>query len=327
LNTVKLGLEQLPISASKEQRIEWRATYGNHNFASDYCRLAPPGYGKIRMTKSQAMLDAEQNTARFFATLNSVRDFDKHEVEGVVTTLLNLNLRETCFVGIYMRAIANVEILLTLTRARDVQAISMLARATFELAVDIRLLSLIPNAVEKMLLYVDLEKLKAAEKTVAFKKANPTVDVDTVVFERYVETQSARIRADARSVWPGKSPRHWSEKTLEDRAKFLRAPFDEIFAVDYARVSWYVHPGLTGVLNVDSQFFVHLCASAFHIATTSYKELLLAIIREFKISRATENIEKLLRLADRFPLADTPEQIDELNRQVGRLRRNAYGGA
>ena len=91
-------------------------------------------------------------------------------------------------------------------------------------------------------------------------------------------------------------------------------PFDQIYAADYSRLSWYVHPGLAGVINVPAVTFIHLCAYAFHLAATAYGESLLCIIRVFNIAKANANIESLLRLAKELPFTDTPEQVEILTR-------------
>jgi len=53
--------------------------------------------------------------------------------------------RDDCFVGIYYRAKANVESLLSLKYLRDFQASIMLARSLFELAVDMKLIDVDPG--------------------------------------------------------------------------------------------------------------------------------------------------------------------------------------
>ena len=64
--------------------------------------------------------------------IKSLNQFDQQKVRGVVGGLLSKTDRDHCFVGIYYRAKANVESLLSLKYVRDVQASLMIARSLFE---------------------------------------------------------------------------------------------------------------------------------------------------------------------------------------------------
>ena len=260
-------------------------------------------------------LEASANTDRFYTVIKSMRDFDKAEVHGVVMNQLSLSPRETCFVGTYYRVIGNIDTLLRMDKAKDFQAIAMLARALFELSVDLRLLQSIPDGWGKILAYADVEKLRTAKRITTFKANNPTTDIDTTPYDIFIANRSTTIQNLQNSMWPGNpKPKHWSGLTLEGRANMLKAPFDEIYAMDYSRISWYAHPGLTGIINIPAVTFIHLCAYAFHLTAKAYQECLLTIIKEFKLSIANDKIEKLLILAKQLPFTDTPEQVEALTR-------------
>ena len=263
--------------------------------------------------------EAASNTDRFYTAIKSIHNFDRLEVNGVLNGILMPTPRDNCFIGTYYRTLGNVETLLRMDKAKDFQAIAMLARALFELSVEIRLLETIPDGWSKMLAYSDYQKLRTANKIIAFKKNNPTADIDTGANELFVANNSTRVAGLLQSMWPGdKSPRHWTGDSLENRAIKLGSPFDQIYAVDYSRLSWYVHPGLAGVINVPAVTFIHLCAYAFHLTATAYKQTLLSVIREFKLSKANDKIEELLRLAEQLPFTDTEEQVDLLTRLARR---------
>jgi hypothetical protein len=82
----------------------------------------------------------------------------------------------------------------------------------------------------------------------------------------------------------------------------------------YPMLSWYVHSGITGVVNLDGESFTVLCGVAFQIVTEAYRELLLAVIGEFKIAKADEKIEGKLEVARYLPFTDTPEQVETVVR-------------
>jgi hypothetical protein len=201
-----------------------------------------------------------------------------------------------------------------LDKSKDFQAIAMLARALFELAVDIRLLEITENGWIKMLAYAELEKLRAGQKIIKFKANNPNAEVNTTIYDWFVSQNSARITGLQNSLWPSNNPKHWSGLDLAGRVTKLGPPFDQIYAVDYPRISWYAHSGLTGVLNFPAEGFIHLCAYAFHLAATAYEESLLVLIREFKISKTNEKVGDHLRAAKMLPFTNSPEQAEILTK-------------
>jgi hypothetical protein len=118
-----------------------------------------------------AIAQAASNTDRFYTQVKSLHGFDAFEVRCVIDTLLSKTQEEVCYLATYIRTIGNVESLLQFKASKDVQAIAMIARALFELAVDSRLLETIPEGWLKMTAHADLEKLRLAGRTIAFKKA------------------------------------------------------------------------------------------------------------------------------------------------------------
>jgi hypothetical protein len=265
-----------------------------------------------------AAAEATSNTDRFYTQVKSLHAFDTLEVRCVINNLLSKTQEEACHLATYTRTQANVESLLLLQQSKHVQAIAMLARALFELAVDARLLEAIPNGWIKMTAHAEVEKLRLANKIIKFKVANPGVTTDTMIYQNYVNQNSVRIAAVQKSIWPNlKKVEHWSGMMLADRCTFLKSPFDQIYAEDYPRISWYTHPGLTGVANIPFVAFIHLCGYAFHLAVKSYEQSLLSAIRVFKLSMGNEHIEARLDAALKLPFADTPEQEAILMKRAG----------
>ena len=113
--------------------------------------------------------DTFQTTGRFYAMVDSLHKFDELEVKGVIRTLLSTSERERCFIATYYRASGNVASLLELKQPRHFQAIAMLARSLFELAVDIKLIDLIPDSPMKIREFSDVEKLTVRLQNPAFQ--------------------------------------------------------------------------------------------------------------------------------------------------------------
>lgn len=273
----------------------------------------------MRIAKSQrhTMIDPATMPERCYTMLKSLNEFDKQEIRGIVRGLLAKTDRDNCFIGNYYRGVANVEALLSLKNAKDLQAIAMVARGLFELAVDMRLLDAIPAAVQKLLAFSNVEKLRAARKIVKFKAANPAAEVDASIYETFITNNAQRIEAERDAVWPGvKKVEHWSGLNLSKRVALLKAPFDEIYEVNYPQLSWYVHTGLTGFVNLQAETFNMLAASQNKLAGECYIVLLTAIIDEFGIEKADAKVKNKLKLAKMLPFTDGPDETRALELEL-----------
>jgi hypothetical protein len=262
--------------------------------------------------------DTLQITGRFYSMVESLSNFDKQEVKGVIDTLLSTSDRERCFIASYYRAAGNVTTLLELKHPKHFQAIAMLARNLFELAVDIKLIDIIPDGPTKIREFTDVEKLRCARKILNFKAANPGSTVDTTIYSSFVANNGSRIDAGRAILWPNGIPSHWSGLKLHKRVALLNSPFREIYEVKYPMLSWYVHSGITGVVNLNAETFTVLCALALKLAADAYWELLLTIIREFRIGKADEKIEGKLKAAQVLPFTDSPEEAESVLRLLTR---------
>lgn len=265
-----------------------------------------------------AMAAAKSNTERFYTQLISVHNFDKLEVRPVIDHLLSPTEEECCYIATYIRIVSNVESLIRLDASKDFQAIAMIARSLFELAVDLKLAEETPNSWMKIKFHADIEKLRLAKKIVAFKEANPDVDTDTTVYEAFIADHSARIESNKKILWKEPSyPQHWSSMNLSERCVAVKAPFDRIYIEDYARLSWFIHPGVTGIFYVPAVAFIHICAYAYHLASKCYVESLSSMIREFQLWKGNALIRERLSVAFRCAFADTEEQLEALRKQAG----------
>lgn len=270
----------------------------------------------------------DESTAveRFFTVLKSLNEFDKMEVHGVVAGQLSKTSREDRVYGLYLRARANVQSLLSLKQAMDFQAIIMLARNLFELSVDVKLLDVIQNSVEKFAAFAEVEKLRAAEKIVAFKTKHPASKVDTAIVSSFIANEKASIDAQRVALWPetksskqhskGKPLTHWSGMNLKERTAKLGHPFDELYEVKYPQMSWYTHSaGLTG-FDLKRETYALLAGVYFELASMCYMVLLTSVIEEFKLAIADEKIKSKMRYAHMIPFTDTDEQLQSLEREL-----------
>jgi hypothetical protein len=253
-------------------------------------------------------VDLDTLPERYYAGLKNLHDLDKGEIRGVVRGLVNTE-REKCFFMNYVRGTLHVETLLSLKRSQDLQAMAMVARGLFELAVDTKLIDAIPDAVKKIHAFPRVEKLRAAQKIVDFKAANPAATVDASVHETFITNNAHSIEAERKAVWPDlKKVEHWSGLKLPGRVALLKAPFDEMYAVEYPEMSWYVHPGPTGFVNLPARTFNLEAGKQNKLAGECFSILLTAVIEEFGIERSDAKIKNKLKRARLLPFTDSADE-------------------
>jgi hypothetical protein len=269
--------------------------------------------------KLNFLLGPEESTAveRFYTALKSLNEFDKLEVQGVVAGALSKNERETCIWQMYMRGRANVQSLLSLKQAMDFQAIVTITRTLFESAVDAKLVDAIPDAIVKINVFSQVEKLRSAEKTVAYKKAHPNSKVDPTIQAAFVANNKAAIDARRNALWPGVKPlTHWSGMNLKDRTLKLGDPFAETYEIKYQQMSWYTHAaGLTG-FDLTAKSFGLLAGIHYELACMCYMILLTSVIEEFNLAAVDAKIKNRMRYAHMLPFTDTDEELQALGQAL-----------
>ncbi len=253
---------------------------------------------------------------RLYTVIKSLNEFDKREISSVLSGLVAETDRDRCFKGIYLRTKANIESLLSLRYAKDFQAIAMITRSLFELAVDLALIMRIPDAIVKIAAFSEVEKLRAARMTVAYKTAHPTASVDTTVQALFIKNNAAQIDAQRNKLWGANAKvKHWSGLSLRDRAAMLGELFEEVYEVKYAQLSWYTHAaGLAG-FDLKASSFERLATIHHYLAVQLYKIVLRTIINEYQFSKWDDKILNKMKQAEFLPFMDTDDQVKELERE------------
>ena len=117
---------------------------------------------------------------------------------------------------------------LLLQNVRHFQAAAMIARSLFELAVDMRLLEIVPLGWMKLLAFVDVQRLRCANKIVAFGGSNAAF-ADGSACKAFIADRQKAIDTKRQALWPNlKKVEHWSGHRMEWRVKQLGEPFESI---------------------------------------------------------------------------------------------------
>jgi Family of unknown function (DUF5677) len=245
-----------------------------------------------------AVNEAVESTTPAYQKLIDLEAFNKGFVQGLIIHLVQTKRSEECFLMSYHRAALNLSSMIALNNVKHFQAAAMLARSVLELAVEIRLIDLMPDAVLRMVAFQRLEKLKAAQKAIRFA-ANHTLQfaTDLTSYNEFIKVHQTSIEAIATSLWGTLKVRHWSNRHLSEQVKLLGEPFEEIYHSLYKQLSWHVHAGLAGVANMKPEAFPYVFGVSCQIAALSFEEILKAVIRQFALSSAVPTIYKELEFA------------------------------
>jgi len=266
------------------------------------------------MTEQDA---AASLSRKFYDAIRILEQFDCAEVRGVTKGQLSPNARETCVFGLYYRAALNARSLVALGGdPAHFQAIAQVARALLEIGIDLRLLDVVPDAVAKIMAFSDWERLRSAREVVEFTAGVDDDAGDTDLCQRFIDEHEARIKIRRDELWPTVKGRldHWSGKDLRTRVAGLRPPYIELHRLNYRRLSWYAHAGLTGVFNFEKEAFIAVAATSLQIAAESYCDILSAIICELQMEKIDPKINDKLRYARVLAFTDSQEQAEALRR-------------
>lgn len=275
---------------------------------------------------------ALEMVGRFHGVLILLQKFDLENIRGRVETEADHPPREFAIMATYLRTLAHVGSLIRLDNPSHFQAVSMVARGIFELAVDIRLIDRIDDAPARYDAFSRVERLRVARRIVAFHATalqDETHSSDAAagpmepkwVHEKFIAENSAEIDSLAKTFWPkhfekNKPVPHWSGKDLRQRAILLGDPFDEIYDVEYAELSWYVHPGVGVVATFEKEIYPVVCGKAYGIAIRCYYQTLQFMLEELRLKESDNSIERKLEFARLAAMSEDEEQAKALRREL-----------
>lgn len=218
----------------------------------------------------------------------------------------------------------NVEMMLAIKDTKQFQSLSLLARTIFELAMEMKSISVDPDAAQKIKLFSRVEQLKSARRLVAFKYKHPDSKFHHQTQEDFIARFGAQIDSEADTMWPpnpatGRKPKinHWTLKTVLDRATDLGRPFDRIYHVHYAELSWMTHSGVVSPLNMTTEWVTSFVGLAYSIAADSYMEILAILVNEFKLYITNEHLKKKIICNRDLGFTRTPEEGEAVMREHG----------
>src|ERR1039458_9332796 len=212
----------------------------------------------------------------FYAALRNLDRLEHEDSREIVKGQLRPTLRERYLTVNYHRTAFNVEMMLGIKDTRQFQTLSLLSRAIFELAVEMKSITADPDAASKIELFSKVELLRSSRRLVEFKTTHPNHPIRPQIQENFITQYGPGIDAAQAAMWPpnaatGRRPsvKHWTLKNLLQRATDLGSPFDRIYLVHYAHLSWMTHSGVVSPLNLTAEWVTSFVSVVYGIAIDS----------------------------------------------------------
>lgn len=244
----------------------------------------------------------------FLSLIEACDMFADQVVNKVLQGLLTATPREEVLMGLYYRALGFGKAAMVLTALAHQQAITSAERSVLELYVDLELLhrNVAPDGVERVIAFTDAQRLKAARRTVKFFAAHPELDA-TPTFAaphaEFIANNEERITARNVALWGRASaPDHWTDWTLEKRAKELDATIELRVTQGYDMRNFAVHTGLAGIVGFDKAHFEILCAQSLEGIAKCMVEILKVIGREFQFDKLIGNFWEQIEKLEEIPV-------------------------
>ena len=157
----------------------------------------------------------------FYAALRNLDTLERHDFREIIKSQFNPTLREQLLTVNYHRAALNVEMMLGIKDTKQFQTLSLLARAIFELAVEMKSITADPDAASKIELFSKVELLRSSRRLVEFKTTHPNHPIRHQIQENFITQYGPGIDAAQAAMWPpnaatGRRPsvKHWTLKNL-----------------------------------------------------------------------------------------------------------------
>ena len=95
-----------------------------------------------------------------------------------------------------------MESLLALRSVEDFRALARITRSLC-VTVELRLIDIIPGALDKIITFSRVERLRSAKKIVAFNEQHPDRKSDSSIHALFITNNAEQIDSERRAVWPG----------------------------------------------------------------------------------------------------------------------------
>ena len=230
--------------------------------------------------------------------IRAIYTFQKVSLRPLLQGLLNPSPREQAFVGFHYRIAAYLTSLFKLDGPIHFQTIAASARSLFELGLDMALFNKdsTHESLDRLHAFSRVERYRVARKLVDFYSSKPLpANLDLSKQRSLCADPKEKLEMEALVLkyWGCNKkgdllwPKHWSRfQEARGRARHVGGTWEEWYVQNYYMLSWHIHPGITGIVNLPQEAFDYFAMEAFQLSTDVVVESYNIIGRELHLDRA-----------------------------------------
>jgi hypothetical protein len=164
--------------------------------------------------------------------------------------------------------------------------------------------------VEKYCEFVEVERFRYGRNLIDFNDSHPEIAKgDDQIIREFVcqPEREKRVKETILKLWGRtgkekiKSPKHWTGKSVIERARALGPEYEQLYIQAYPRLSWYIHTGSPGYRGIDAEALESTIALAHNLAQEVFLKAIIICAKEMKIDCAVEFLYKAINDLDNLP--------------------------
>ena len=249
-----------------------------------------------------------EKTEAFYQGTDAIGEFAQKVMIPVLRDQLKKTDKETAITGTYFRMYAWVQSLIRLNDPRHFQAAATVARALFELLLDIKLLDADTNGkmVAKFHAFPEIERFQMAKDYVECADRNPDVSTQDAHQRKLVSQPEKEedIRGKIVKHWgktkgakPNscKPPIHWSGMNIRERAQQFGTSFEKRYLFDYRIGCLASHSGSAIYAGLDSDALESIFCLSHGLSQEYFLEATQICADVMNISTSVEEFPALVK--------------------------------
>lgn len=250
-------------------------------------------------------LPIKKRVEAFYKGTEAVSKFAESVMIPVLRGQLNLTDREQALVGTYYRMYAWIRSMVVMNGPIHFQGAAAASRSLFELLLDLKILATdkSSDSVDKFHAFPEVEKYRVAKNLVSFAAAHPRTTIHAIKKQsNFVNAPGRKQSIDASITkhWgttgkrKPKHPKHWTGRSVRERARKLAQRYEELYLEVYPLYSWYSHSGSTGYAGLDEKALEACFGLSHRVAQKTFLEATLICAQKMRISSAIEGLRDIL---------------------------------
>lgn len=241
----------------------------------------------------------------FFKGTQVIFNFCETEIISRINSNKYQDEKHIVIIGIYYRMYLLYSSADLLNSYKYFQSLAAISRSLFELYLDLNIIIKDNEGemVEKYNIFPEVEKYRAAKKLVNYFDSITDSNINVDIQRKYLNDVSKRkhIETIIEKYWgrtrKGKLawPEHWTGKSVSQRASDLGKEYSEFYYEFYPQLSWHIHSGATGYINLSKETFEYMFAVMQSLMQRIILQATTIISYELNINESIDDFDNIIK--------------------------------